>query len=237
MEIIFSDPSLPGYYYPIIFAFLTILFILSMVKGYLKNNTENGMNISLENKTNPTGLSLNNIFILDKNQLKIKYLIVYILARIAMWSKAPYVYALFSTYYEFTIEEIGRLYLIDSISALIAGPITGGLADKYGRKLFCQVFNVLVIVNMVFRLSGNITLVYSAQIVTGICSGLLTTTFESWLVSSTNKTFYDYPEYKAKFLKKIIKTQNVLDAILSIVVSAVCALFYVKTKENKIKKN
>jgi predicted MFS family arabinose efflux permease len=227
MEIVFSDPSLPGYYYPIIFAFLTILFILNMVKSYLKNNTEDGMNISLENKTNPTGLSLNNGFILDKNQLKIKYLIVYILARIAMWSKAPYIYALFSTYYKFSISEIGRLYLIDSISALISGPLTGGLADKYGRKLFCQVFNLLVIVNMLFRISDNIYLVYFAQVITGICSGLLNTTFESWLVSSTNKTFNDYPEYKARFLKKIIKTQNILDAILSIVISAVCALFYV----------
>ena len=129
IEIIFSDPSLPGYYYPIIFAFLTILFVLNLLKSYLKNNTEDGMNMSLENKTNPTGLSLNNIFILDKNQLKIKYLIVYILARISMWAKAPYVYALFNTYYKFDISEIGRLYLIDSIFSW--SPLT-----RYNVSLF-----------------------------------------------------------------------------------------------------
>jgi MFS family permease len=228
LEMNFSDPSKPNYYYPIIIAFLILLLILYFVKVILKNNLPEGMNISLDNRTNPTGLSLNNIFIIDKNQLKIKYLIVYILARIAMWSKAPYMFALFSVYYGFPLSEIGILYLIDSISALFFGPITGGLADKYGRKFFCQIFNVLVIINMFFRLSGNVSLAYTAQIITGICSGLLSTTFESWLVSSTNICFADYPEYKAKFLKKIIKTQNVLDALLSILVSAVCALLYVK---------
>jgi len=201
--------------------------ILYLIKVILKNNPADGMNISLDNKTNPTGLSLNNIFIADKNQLKIKYLIVFILARIAMWSKAPYMFALFTTFYGFNISEIGILYLIDSISALVFGPITGGLADKYGRKFFCQIFNVLVIVNMFFRLSGNVPLAYTAQIITGVCSGLLSTTFESWLVSSINICFADYPEYKARFLKKIIKTQNVLDAILSIIVSTICALLYV----------
>ena len=80
---------------------------------------------------------------------------------------------------------------------------------------------------MLFRISGNITLVYLAQVLTGVCSGLLSTTFESWLVSSVNKTFSNYPEYKAKFLKKIIKMQNVLDAILSITISTLCAMIYV----------
>lgn len=228
IELNFSDPSLPTYYYPIILAFLIVLFLLYIIKGVLKNNLPEGTNISLDNKTNPTGLSLNNIFIVDKNQLKMKYLIVFILARVAMWSKSPYLFALFSIHYGFTLSEIGVLYLIDSVSALIFGPITGGLADKYGRKFFCQVFNVLVIINMFFRISGNRPLAYTAQIITGICSGLLTTTFESWLVSSVNKCFADYPEYKAKYLKKIIKTQNVLDALLSIVVSAICAMLYVK---------
>lgn len=227
LELNLADPSVPTYYYPVILAFLTILLALYFIKVILKNNLPEGMNLSLDNRTNPTGLSLNNIFIVDKNQLKIKYLIVFILARTAMWSKAPYMFALFSTFYGFSLSQIGVLYLIDSISALIFGPITGGLADKYGRKFFCQIFNVLVIINMFFRLSGNVFLAYTAQIITGICSGLLSTTFESWLVSSTNKCFADYPEYKAKFLKKLIKTQNVLDAILSIVVSAICALLYV----------
>jgi len=230
LEINFTDPSKPSYYYPIIIAFLIMLLALYLVKVILKNNLPEGVNLSLDNRTNPTGLSLNNIFFVDKNQLKIKYLIVFILARVAMWSKAPYMFALFSSYYGFSLSQIGVLYLVDSVSALIFGPITGGLADKYGRKFFCQVFNILVIVNMFFRLSGNIALAYTAQIMTGVCSGLLSTTFESWLVSSTNRCFSDFPEYKAKFLKKTIKTQNVLDALLSIVVSAICALLYVNLK-------
>ena len=89
IELNFSDPSLPTYYYPIILAFLIVLFLLYIIKGVLKNNLPEGTNISLDNKTNPTGLSLNNIFIVDKNQLKMKYLIVFILARVAMWSKSP----------------------------------------------------------------------------------------------------------------------------------------------------
>ena len=44
--------------------------------------------------------------------------------------------------------EIGILYLVDAVAALIFGPITGQLADKYGRKFFCHCYNISIIIKL-----------------------------------------------------------------------------------------
>ena len=123
--------------------------------------------------------------------------------------------------------EIGVLYIIDGISALIAGPITGSLADKFGRRLFCQFYNFLVIANLLLRMTGSKPIAYLAQVLTGIGGGLIMTTFESWVVFEANKDFDQRIVEKERFLKKLFKTQTILDAIMSIVISAFCAITYV----------
>jgi MFS family permease len=106
-----------------------------------------------------------------------------------VWSKSSYLFALFNNYHGYSVEEIGYLYVIDAVSALISGPLTGNLADIYGRRLFCQLYTVLLAANLIMRLSGWRVLVYSAQVLTGICSGLIMTAFESWLNYESKKDF------------------------------------------------
>jgi MFS family permease len=150
-----------------------------------------------------------------------------VLTRASMWSKSPYLYTLYSTYHKFEIAEIGVLYIIDAISAFISGPITGNLADKYGRKLFCLLYNLLVIFNTLMRMTGSRSLAYVAQVLTGISGGLIMTVFESWVVSEANKEFGARLLEKERFLKKLFKTQNILDAIMSVLISSLCAISYV----------
>lgn len=221
----FSDPAYPSYYYPIILGLIVVLLILILITNFLKNS-DSDLNSSMNN-TLQQGISYSATFIARKNNLKLRYLTGYILSRSAMWSKAPYLYTLYSTIHKFSISEIGVLYIIDAIAALLAGPITGQLADKYGRRLFCQIYNALVVLNLLLRMTGNKPLAYTAQVLTGIGGGLISTVFESWIVFEANKDFHGREIERDRFLKKLFKTQTVLDAIMSIVVSCLCAIAYV----------
>jgi MFS family permease len=221
-----SDPCQTAYYYPIILIIIIILLILEFLTTCLKNKYDD-INSSFNN-TLQQGVSYSATFIKRKNTLKLRYLIGYVLTRAAVWSKAPYLYTLYSTIHGFSMSEIGVLYIIDAVSATIGGPITGNLADIYGRRLFCQIYNILVIANLLLRMTGNKPLAYAAQILTGIGGGLINTTFESWVVFEANKEFTTSRNIeKDRFLKKLFKTQNILDAVMSIVISAICAIAYV----------
>jgi MFS family permease len=228
LELNLSDPSNTSFYITIILLLIIILIFLEFIIHILKNRIDY-LNSSIDN-TLQQGLIYSHTFILRKNTLKFRYLTGYVLTRASMWSKSPYLYTLYSTYHNFEITEIGLLYIIDAISAFICGPLTGNLADKYGRKLFCQLYNFLVIINTLLRMTGNRQLAYLAQIITGISGGLIMTVFESWVVSEANKEFGVRQLEKERFLKKLFKTQNILDAIMSVVISSICALSYVKIK-------
>lgn len=224
MELNFTNPSVTTYYYPIIIMLIVILALLEFIIYFLKNTVDD-LNSSMNN-TLRAGVDYSATFIRKKNTLKFRYLTSYILTRAAMWSKAPYLYTLYSKYHGFSMAEIGILYIIDAVSAFIAGPITGSLADKYGRRLFCQGYNLLVIINLLMRMTGNKPMAYCAQILTGVGGGLINTVFETWVVFEANKEFGIRKIEKERFLKKLFRTQTVLDAIMSIVISALCAIIY-----------
>jgi predicted MFS family arabinose efflux permease len=226
IELNFNDPSRISYYYPTILLLIAILILLNFIIYYLKEKSTQDANASMNN-TLQAGISYSMTFIKKKNDLKFRYLLGYVLTRAAMWTKAPYLYTLYNTVHGFTMSEIGVLYIIDAVVAFIAGPITGSLADKYGRRLFCQLYNLLVVVNLLLRMTGDKSIAYFAQVLTGIGGGLITTVFESWLVYEANKEFGPREVEKVRFLKKLFRTQNVLDAIMSIFLSAICALAYV----------
>ena len=143
-----------------------------------------------------------------------------------MWAKAPYIYTLFMTVHKFSFIEIGRLYLVDAVSALIFGPITGQLADKYGRKKFCRFYNYSVLINIILRLWGDRLTAYLAQIVTGFGSGLINTTFEAWVVSESDREFMGYHKEAERFRRKLFIKANLYDEIISILILIICAVFY-----------
>lgn len=184
---------------------------------------------------NNNSMTYSSIFKDDKKKtsLKTRYLIAYVLTRSAMWAKAPYLYTLFMTVHKFSMAEIGILYLVDAVAALIFGPITGQLADIHGRKFFCHLYNFSIILNLLLRMQGSRLMAYLAQIVTGFGAGLICTTFEAWVVAQADIEFkelksfeLDPEEEKSKYLKKIFKKANVYDAIVSILTSIICAIIY-----------
>ena len=195
-----------------------------MAKEY-KSDSYQDNNISM-NRTLQNNISYPSLIIINKNKLKTRYLLAYLLARAAMWAKAPYIYTLFMSVHKFSFLEIGRLYLVDAVSALIFGPITGQLADKYGRKKFCRYYNYSVLLNIILRLLGDRLTAYLAQIVTGFGSGLINTTFEAWVVSESDREFMGYCKEAERFRRKLFVKANLYDEIISILILIICAVIY-----------
>ena len=224
----FSDPSQNSYYIPILITICAILLIIELftilAKEY-KSDSYQDNNISM-NRTLQNNMSYPSLIIINKNKLKTGYLLAYLLARAAMWAKAPYIYTLFMSVHKFSFVEIGRLYLVDAVSALIFGPITGQLADKYGRKKFCRYYNYSVLLNIILRLLGDRLTAYLAQIVTGFGSGLINTTFEAWVVSESDREFMGYGKEAERFRRKLFVKANLYDEIISILILIICAVIY-----------
>lgn len=226
-KIDFSSPSSNFYYLPYIISVGIAYIVLHLVERHQKTKgvPEGMVNKSMD-KTFKTGGDYEPGLFEERNKLKFRYLLVYILTRSAMWAKAPYLYTLFASVHKFTMVEIGQLYLVDALAALVCGPITGQLADIYGRRLFCNVYNISIIVNLLLRMHGSHFLAYLAQLVTGLGAGLINTTFEAWVVTQSNKVFQYYSSEKDRFLKRLFRDANNYDTVSSIAVSFICAIVY-----------
>lgn len=224
-KMIFSEnPYDPTFYFPTLISIVSLIFIIQCVIFYFKQQlTQEEADDATLNKSRAYSLNLSK----RKDSLWFRYMLGYISARASMWAKSPYLYMLYSTYHGFTIQEIGVLYAIDAGSALIFGPIFGNLCDIFGRKKFSILYNILVVCNLSLRLTGIKALAYMAQVMTGMGAGLVMTTFEAWIVFEANKEFRAHQSEKDKFLKKIFKSQNLIDACTSIIISGIGAMSYV----------
>ena len=223
-----TDPSKNSYYFPILAGIATILLIIQLIIWSIKELRKEGgedINVSMD-KTLQPNVSYPSLIVTKKNSLKARYLIAFVLTRSAMWAKAPYLYTLFMTVHKFSMSEIGILYLVDAVAALIFGPITGQLADKYGRRKFCHFYNFSIIINLLLRMQGSRSMAYLAQIVTGFGAGLICTTFEAWVVYESEKDFQGYHREAERFRKRLFKNSNILDAAVSIITSIICAIVY-----------
>ena len=218
-NLISEDPKYPSFYFPMIAGYLIIMIILYFISTFLKSELSQPHKDKLSNSFLQETLDPNTKYyeyIIDKkNSLKARYIIAFVLTRASMWAKSPYLYTLFSKLHGFTMAEIGFLYVVDAVSALIAGPILGNLADIFGRRFFCLMYCVTTVINLLLRLTGNRPMAYIAQILTGVGAGLINTTFESWVNCSAREAFKnasnsEEENFKAmeRFLKKLFKTYN-----------------------------
>lgn len=228
MDLLYSsNPSAPEFYYPIIIGITLVLALVQFYIYHLQNDQEHlDFNVTNSQFTNT---SCTSVIRRKRQNLKLKYLSAFLLTRASVWAKSPYIWSMYLLYHKFTVQEIGVLYVVDAISALIFGPITGNLADIFGRKRFCQFYNLSVCINLALRLSRNHALAYCSQVVTGIGAGLANTAFESWVVSESIKEFKTQEKDREAFLKRLFKTVNIMDACLSILISAMAAIIYVIT--------
>lgn len=219
-----QNPFDLSYFFPIIFIILLIILIFEMALFFIKKNrTQEEFN---EDKTLFDNVSYSFTLGERKDNLYFRYMCGYICARASMWAKSPYMYMLYSTLHGFSVGEIGVLYAIDATSALIFGPIIGSMADIYGRKKFAILYNTLVIINLSLRITGIRALAYVAQVLTGMGASIVNTSYEAWIVFESNKEFGKFSTEKDKFLKKLFKSQNIIDSSVSIIITGICAISF-----------
>ncbi len=205
-----STPADSDYYYPFIMLVMTILVIINFISMSLDskdNETETQINqndTSSIKSPNTIAHLISKEQLKSKNNLRMNYLICYLIVRASIWSKSPYMFILYYEFHGLTISEIGSLYVVDALSSMIFAPFIGVLADKYGRKLFSLLYNVSVIINLLLRLTGRKDMAYIAQVLTGLGSIIVNTSYESWVVCESDKIFKD-KQIKQKFLKKLFK--------------------------------
>ena len=227
-----SDPSKNSYYFPILLG-ISIIFLLIqlIIKNYQKKKypyidvKESFDNIFKKDKIYPKNIHIEEIKI-ESEVLSARYLIAFVLIRSAMWSKAPYLYTIFTTVHKFSFAEISILYLVSAVAVLILFPITRQLSDRYSRKLFCHIYNVNTIIYSLSLIQGSRPLVYLAQFCSGFGVGFITTTFEEWVLSESERIFGNLKEEAERFRTNLFVKSNIYDAVVSTITCILCAFIY-----------
>jgi len=111
-----------------------------------------------------------------------QYLIIFMMVWLADWLQGPYIYALYA-YYDYSIDQIGLLFVVGFGVAGICGVFVGALADKMGRKKACIAYTITYALACVTKHFRNFWILMLGRVLGGTATALLYTVFESWMVS------------------------------------------------------
>lgn len=199
--------SLDYYIFYLISLFILYALVVIMNSTIKKSYPNTTLNVSLDVYGKEQHIQIvHDAPTLEQKNLRWNFLAVSSMIKAATWIKAPYIFALYNRVHKFTRAEIGILYAVDNLSALIFGPIIGTLSDIHGRRKFCLLYCIVVISHISLRITGSQKLAYPAQILNGISGSILETVFESWMNFEANLLFERSQEGEMKknhFLKEI----------------------------------
>ncbi|XP_063729378.1 molybdate-anion transporter-like [Symsagittifera roscoffensis] len=126
------------------------------------------------------------------NVFQRSYLIPYLLATLADWFQAPYLYKLYH-YYGFLEQQIAVIYVVGFISTVIASTLASTLVHKAKRKQFVLVLTTVNIVSCLTKLSWNYHVLLVGRILAGFSITLLFSFYQEWYVYQHND-FHGFPE-------------------------------------------
>jgi len=115
--------------------------------------------------------------------LLIKYLSVYILAAFSDWLQGPYVYALYDAY-GFDQHDIAVLFVAGFGSSMVFGSFIGGMADSGGRKRYVIIFCITYAASCMTKHFKNYWMLMVGRLLGGVCTSLLFSIFDSWLIKA-----------------------------------------------------
>lgn len=154
---------------------------------------------------------------------QIQYLVVYTLAYFSDWLKGPYVYVLYESY-GLTEHDIAILFVIGFGASAISGPFVGTLADRFGRKKMCLAYFVVYILSALTKHVGEFRWLLIGRVLGGIGTSLLTTTFESWMVSEHHRRQFDPSLLDDTFVKSSLCNSG--SAIIAGLLAQFVATYY-----------
>ena len=126
----------------------------------------------------------------DEEQIKIgnalfwKFLIISQLSKAVQWCMTPYYFDFFSIFHKMNYNNFARLVFISYLSSSILGMIfIGYLNDKKNKKIPCLIYGVLMIICCITRLMDNYYILIFSQIILGISTSILNSSFENWFIN------------------------------------------------------
>jgi MFS transporter, MFS domain-containing protein family, molybdate-anion transporter len=92
-------------------------------------------------------------------------------------------YALFHDEKNLSDTTVAALYATVYLSAAVASPFSGFLADRFGRRAAGLAFCILHSAASLTVISSSLAVIYLGRVLAGIALTLLWTVFESWMVT------------------------------------------------------
>ncbi|KAF9009908.1 hypothetical protein BDQ17DRAFT_1387989 [Cyathus striatus] len=114
-----------------------------------------------------------------------KYLVVYGTVMGADWLQGPYLYTLYREEYDFPERLVALFFVTGFVSAGVAAPIVGVLADQYGRRKLCLSFCILYSTACLLITVPKFPALLLGRVLGGISTSILFSCFEAWAISSS----------------------------------------------------
>lgn len=98
-------------------------------------------------------------------------------------AQGAYVYTLYKDEKHLPESTVASLFTCGFLAAAMAALVVGSLADRYGRRLACLAFCVLYTASCLTKISDSVAVLWAGRLLGGVCTTLLFSTFESWMVT------------------------------------------------------
>ncbi|KAG0651297.1 Molybdate transporter [Hyphodiscus hymeniophilus] len=143
------------------------------------------------------------------------FLMVYCLVQASDWLQGPYIYSLYHDEFGLSERTVALLFTTGYLTAAISGYFVGQFADKYGRKLACLIFCVTYSIACASTLVPNNVILFSGRGFGGLSASLMSSAFESWMVTEYHKRQLDHAGMSLSSMFGIMTTINSIVAIIS----------------------
>lgn len=183
-----------------------ILLSLIFFMQYFQKSNENKKELNEEKKA-------------IANKLFWKYLFVFNLAKSADWCLGPFVHEFFNGYHKMSVEGTAKMICISFASNLFIGPsLIGYLNDGKNKKIpmimYCFVLGISCLIRL---LKENMLALIFSQMMFGVGSSILYSSFENWFVTESDKL--NDKEVKDYLLVTAFEKSMVSDALIAVLVT------------------
>lgn len=112
-----------------------------------------------------------------------RYLALYCAAMFPEWVQGGYVYAVYKAH-GMGAQQIALLYATGFLASCASGLFAGALADRHGHRHFALLYAVGGALDAALKLSPCVGVQALSSALSGVCSTLLYTVFDAWMVSA-----------------------------------------------------
>ncbi|UNI24055.1 hypothetical protein JDV02_009834 [Purpureocillium takamizusanense] len=123
--------------------------------------------------------------------LQARFLVVYAFAVAADWLQGPHIYAIYKYEKHLPEESVALLYAAGFVSGAASAPMVGQLADRFGRRLACQIYCFAACTSCSLILRDSLSLLLLGRVFGGISTTLLFSVFEAWMIAEFHRQGLD----------------------------------------------